>query len=116
MHTFIADVNTDIGTITRPPGVVPGDPGTVITGLIRNGITILLITSFVIFLIWTIIAGLRFIFAGGDSKSVGQAWSSIYWSLTGMVVVLASFAIIKLVETFFGISILSGAGVQIPGT
>ncbi len=104
---------TQLGTITPPDGVVPGDPETVITSIIRNGIYLLLIVSFIIFLIWTIIAGLRFIFAGGDSKSVGQAWGSIYWSLIGMIVVVGAFAIIKLVETFFGITILSGGGLPL---
>lgn len=116
MLNLIAGVNEDIGVITPPAGVVPGDPGTVIPNLIRSGITLLLIVSFIIFLIWTILAGLRFIFAQGDSKTVGQAWSSIYWSLIGMVVVVGAFAIIKLVETFFNISILTGGGITIPGT
>lgn len=102
-----------LGTIEAPPGVVSGDPETTVITLVRNGITLLLIISFVVFLIWTMIAGLRFIFAQGDSKSVGQAWSSIYWSLIGMVVVVGAFAIIKLVEGFFGIHILTDGGIPI---
>lgn len=107
-----------LGTIQAPPGVVSGNPESVIVSIIRNGLRLFLIGAFVIFLIWTIIAGLRFIFAGGDSKSVGQAWASIYWSLIGMIVVLGAFAIIKLVEAFFGINILSGGGVPLlpPGS
>src|SRR3989344_9342071 len=92
-----------VGTIQPPPNTVPsGDPTSTIAGLIRNGISLLLIASFVIALIWTIIAGLRFVFSGGDEKAIGQSWASIYWGLIGMVVVMGSFAIIKLVETFFG--------------
>lgn len=102
-----------LGKIDVPDSVVKGDPEGTVIGLVRNGIRLFLIVSFVIFLIWTILAGLRFIFAQGDSKSVGQAWSSIYWSLIGMVVVVGAFAIIKLVEGFFGIHILTGGGIPI---
>ncbi|OGE05314.1 hypothetical protein A3F45_03465 [Candidatus Curtissbacteria bacterium RIFCSPHIGHO2_12_FULL_41_17] len=99
-----------LGTIDPPEGAVTvtGDPTSTIAGLIRNGISLLLIASFVIALIWTIIAGLRFVFSGGDEKAIGQSWSSIYWGLIGMVVVMGSFAIIKLVETFFAVEILTG--------
>ena len=98
-----------LGTIT-PPGGIP-DPGTDPTGfvasLVQGVISILLIAAFVISLIWTIFAGYRFITAGGDEKSISSAWSQIYWGLIGMVVVLGSFAIIKLVETFFNVDIVS---------
>jgi len=101
----------DLGTI-RPPSTIPTvDPGAesaFVAGFIRNGIQLLLIASFVIALIWMIINGLRFITASGDEKTIASAWTQIYWSLIGLVVVLSSFAIIKLVETFFGVTVLSG--------
>src|SRR4030042_5617833 len=99
-----------IGTINPPPGVrnVTGDPSTFVAGIIRSAILFLIIVAFIIFFIWTIFAGFRFIFAGGDEKSVSGAWSQIYWGLLGMIVVVGSFAIIKLVETFFKVNIISG--------
>lgn len=106
----------DLGKITPPAGTVPdvgGDPSGFIATLIRNSLSLLLIAAFIIALIWTIFAGYRFIFAGGDSKNISSAWSQIYWGLLGMAIVLGSFAIIKLVETFFGVTILSG-GFQLP--
>lgn len=98
-----------LGTIT-PPDTVPtvaGDPTTFVAGLFRNAVSLLLIVAFAVFLIWTMIAGFRFIFAGGDEKTIGSAWSQIYWGLIGMAIILSSFAIIKLVETFFGVSIFT---------
>ena len=98
-----------IGTIT-PPASVPdpgADPTTYVAGLIRAGVSLLLVVAFVIFFIWTILAGLRFVFAGGDSKNISAAWSQIYWGLIGMVVVMGAFAIVKLVETFFGVTIFT---------
>lgn len=101
----IAQLGT-IGNPTKLPD--PGaDPTGFVASFIQGGISLLLIVAFVIDLIWTIFAGYRFITAGGDSKSVSSAWSQIYWGLIGMVVVLGSFAIIKLVEIFFHVDIIS---------
>jgi len=104
-----------VGTITNP-GIVPdtgGDPTSFVAGLVRGSIQFLLIIAFIVALIWTIFAGFKFIFAGGDEKAVSSAWSQIYWGLIGMVVVVGAFAIIRLVEIFFNINIVSG-GFQLP--
>lgn len=98
-----------IGTIT-PPASVPdpgADPTAYVSGLIKAGVSLLLVVAFVIFFIWTILAGLRFVFAGGDSKNISAAWSQIYWGIIGMAVVMGAFAIVKLVETFFGVTIFT---------
>ncbi len=99
-----------LGNIT-PPNTIPtvpvGKESSFVADLIRNGISLLLVSSFVIALIFTIIAGLRFITSGSDEKAVSSAWSQIYWGLIGMVIIFSSFAIIKLVETFFHVDIIS---------
>lgn len=104
----------NLGRIT-PPADVPsgGNPNFLVGSIIRNSIQLLLIASFVIALIWTIIAGLRFIFAGGDEKTIASAWSQIYYGLIGMAVIMGSFAIIRLVEVFFKVNIISG-GLVLP--
>jgi hypothetical protein len=106
----------DLGTINPPAGTIPdtgGDPTGFVAGFIRNGIWLLIITAFIVALIWTIFAGYSFIFAGDDPKKVSSAWSRIYWGIIGLVIVVGSFAIIKLVETFFGVSIIS-QGFELP--
>ena len=55
-----------------------------------------------------LIGGIRWILAGGDEKAVSSARSTITAALIGLVIVLLSFAIIKLVEAFFGVTIISG--------
>ncbi len=101
----------------EPPNSVPTlagqDPSSYIASFIKNGLQLLLIASFIIALLWTIFAGFRFITSGGDSKATGQAWTQIYMGLIGMVVVVGSFAIIKLVEIFFNVTIISG-NLQLP--
>ena len=100
-----------IGTINPPPGTIPaagGDPSDLIAGIIRNGILLLIIISFIVALIMMLLAGFKFITAGGDEKSVSSAWSQITWGLIGLIVVVGAFAIIRLAETFFRIQIISG--------
>lgn len=98
-----------VGTITNPGLPDTGNnPSGFVASLVRASISMLLIVAFIVALIWTIFAGFRFIFAGGDEKAVAGAWSQIYWGLIGMVVVLGSYAIIKLVEIFFSVNLLSG--------
>ena len=106
-----------IGTINPPSGTVTigeEDPTAFVGGFIQAGLQLLIIVAFIVTLLWTIFAGFRFLTSGGDPKNTGQAWSQIYYGLIGMLVVLSSFAIIKLVETFFGISIISGGSFQFP--
>lgn len=110
------NTNSAIGVITPPGGTIPetgGDPSTFVASLVRNGIWLMVIVAFVIAFIWIILAGLSFVFAGDDPKKVQAAWGKVYWGLIGLVIVIGSFAIIKLVETFFGITVISG-GFQLP--
>ena len=107
MENLLAQV---IGKIKPPQGTPDAgtDPSGFIAGLVRGGIQLLLIVSFVVALIWTIFAGFRFVTSGGDPKSTGQAWTQIYMGMVGMLIILGSFAIIRLVEGFFGVNIISG--------
>lgn len=119
--TFTVGLTTNVaaglGTIDPPPGVptIPQgqDPSIFVGKIIQNGLTLLITVAFIIALVWTMIAGIRFVTAGGDPKTVSSAWSQIYWGLIGLVVVLASFAIINIVQTFFGVQIINNF--QIPG-
>lgn len=104
-------MSVGLGKISPPPGAVPDvgtNPSVFVAALVKNSLALLLIVSFVIALIWMILNGLRFILAQGDEKTVASAWTQIYWTLIGMVIIMGSFAIIKMVETFFGVSVLSG--------
>ena len=107
----MASLAQGIGTIIPPPGTIPvggGSPQVVVANIIRNGITLFILVSFIIALIWMILAGVKFVTAGGDEKQVSSAWSQIYWGLIGLVVVVGAFAIIRLVEHFFRVQIISG--------
>jgi len=84
-----------------------------IVGIIRAIIQFILLVAFVLAFIMLLIGGIRWITAGGDEKGVAGARNMITGALIGLVIVLVAYAIIKLVETFFGFNIISN-GVTIP--
>jgi hypothetical protein len=83
-----------IGTI-NPPAAITSRFGTAETGglgLFMNLIVNLLIAGAGIYaFINFILAGYDFISAGGDSKKVGAAWGKITNTITGLVIIAASF-------------------------
>lgn len=77
-----------------------------------NLITILisLVMAFagLLFLAYILIGGLGWITSGGDPKAVASARSRITNAFIGLLIVVASYAIILIVEKVFGIRIVSG--------
>lgn len=79
------------------PGV-----GQLVSALTSNAMVI----AGVIFLVLIIIAGFRFISAGGDPGKIAQAWQVITYAIIGFVVVVASYLIIRVVEAMLGLNLL----------
>ena len=84
-----------------------------IVAIIRAIIQFILVVAFVLAFIMLLIGGIRWITAGGDEKGVAGARNMITAALIGLVIVLVAYAIILLVEKFFGVSIITG-GIEIP--
>lgn len=76
--------------------------------IVQAAIKFILVIAFIAAFIMLLIGGIRWILAGGDEKAVSGARNTITAALIGLVVVLLSFAIIKLVENFFGVTVISG--------
>lgn len=84
---------SDLGALT-----IPG----VVSGLIRLVLVIVALVFFAM-LIW---GGIRWIASKGDKAEVENARNQITHALIGLAIVFVAWAIIKLVEVLFGISIL----------
>lgn len=76
-------------------------------------IKLLLLVAFIVAFIFLVIGGIRWITAGGDPKGVEAARNTVTAALIGLVIVLSAFALIKLIEFFFNITIISGP-IEIP--
>lgn len=72
--------------------------GNLIPALISFGLVIGVII-FVFFLVW---GGIQWISSGGDKGQMEQARSKIFNALVGIIILLSFFAILNLVECFFG--------------
>lgn len=84
-----------------------------IVTIIRAAISFILVVAFVAAFIFLLLGGLRWITAGGDEKAVASARNMITAALIGLVIVLLAYAIIRLVEIFFGVNIITG-GITLP--
>lgn len=111
LFTSSVYAQASLGTIQAPSGIpsTNNDPTAFVSDIVRNGIRLMLIVTFVAAFISIILAGFKFITGQGDPKEVSAAQSHLTWSIIGLVVVLVAFAIIRVAETFFRISIISNS-------
>jgi len=76
--------------------------GSIVSGLVR----LILVVAALIFFFILVIGGIRWIASGGDKAQTENARNQITAALVGLVIVFAAWAIVKLIQTFFGINIL----------
>ena len=82
-----------------------------IGNMIKGGISLVLIVVTVVFFFILFIGGLKWITSGGDEKKVAAARAQITNALIGLAIVFASWAIIKLIEALFGITIIGNLNI-----
>jgi len=70
-------------------------------------LTLGLIIGTVIFLFIIIIGAIQWISSGGDKNALEEAKHKITNAVVGIIILFAVFAILKVIENFFGISILA---------
>lgn len=75
--------------------------------LLPNFVTLALIIGAIIFFFMLVIGAIQWISSGGDKAAIEAARGRITQALVGIVVLFSVFAIIKLIEVFFGIHILT---------
>src|SRR3989338_621441 len=98
-----------VGTELVPNQLAPiNNPIEVVRGIIK----FILLLAFVIAFIMLLVGGIRWIMAGGDEKSVEKARNTITAALIGLVVILVAYALIRIVELFFNVNVITG-GVDI---
>lgn len=73
----------------------------IVSGLIKMALVIAAIVFFFIL----VIGGIKWIASGGDKAQTETARNQITAALVGLVIVFAAWAIIALIQTFFGINI-----------
>jgi len=97
-----------VGTINNPLtkyGAYNAQGGGLI-GLFTNVLRLVFVVAGIYALMNFIIAGYQYMTAGGDSKALSSAWSRIWQTLFGLVIIVSSFALAAL----FGYLIFGDAG------
>jgi uncharacterized membrane protein len=77
-----------------------------VPGIVSGAIRLILVVAALVAFVFLIIGGIRWVTSGGDKEKTARAQQTLTAALVGLVIVFASWAIIKLIETFFGIEIL----------
>ena len=95
-------------------GIDPGEGfetiADITVGSILSGaIQLVLIVAALVFFFLLIIGGIRWMTAGGDKEKAGAARGQLTSALVGLAIVFAAWAIIRLIELLFGVSIISGS-------
>lgn len=104
--TFLSPALAQTINIT-PGGQFTGLNSITIAGIISAIIILVLIVAALIFFFMLVWGGIRYITSGGDKGQTEAARNQITAALIGLVIVFAAWAIINLVNLFFGINILS---------
>lgn len=98
----------DIQNFSIPSGKVGNH-----ANALADYITIFWETAFILsglgFLLYLLLGGFRYLMAGGDQKAVMEAKNIIVHAIIGLGIIAASFVIIRIVESIFGLTIITGA-------
>lgn len=84
-----------------------------ITALIPKMVNLLFVIAVVVFFFMLVIGGIRWISSGGDKNQTDSARSQITSAIIGLVIVLSTYAIISLIDAFFGINIIEGLNLNV---
>ena len=95
--------------VPKPSGMEIQDLGLFISRVIAVAFVIAGILVFA-FLVW---GGLEWIMSGGDKTKTEQARNRITAALVGLAIIAAAYAVMKLIQYFFGLNVLDG-GVTLP--
>jgi hypothetical protein len=75
--------------------------------VVPNAIGLAFLIGSLIFFFIMIVGAIGWISSGGDKAAIETARSRITSAIVGLVVLLSLFALLKIIETFFGVNILT---------
>jgi hypothetical protein len=78
-----------------------------LSSLLKSGIVLIFVAGGVLFFFILTTGGIKWLSSSGDKAKLESAQKQISSSLVGLVILLSSFAIIKLIEVLFGIDLLN---------
>jgi len=77
-----------------------------IPGMVSGFLMLILVVAALAFFFILVIGGIKWIVSGGDKAHTEGARNQITAALVGLVIVFSAWAIVQLIDTFFGVNIL----------
>ena len=69
-----------------------------IIGLVKNAVNFLILLGGIIAVLYIVVAGFKYIFAGGDPEAAGKARTMLWNGLIGLVIIIGAYVIARTVE------------------
>lgn len=101
----IPDISGGGQTINAPTGIPQPEPG-MMSKIIGNGINIFIIIAIVLCIISVVWAGIQWTSSSGNKEKIASARARLTWSLIGLIIVLTSFFIVKIVGGIFNVNLI----------
>ena len=126
-NNLIAADTTGIGSLqpvsdARAPEAVTKEGTFVLRSLetyLGDIIGVITILATLFFIVYAFLAAFEWVTSGGDSGKVAKARDRLIWSTLGLILIVASYAIVGLIGSLVGINILEPAELiksVVPGT
>ena len=81
--------------------------GAFFSAVIPNLVGLAYVIGVLIFFFMLITGAIQWISSGGDKQALESARGKLSNALVGIIILFSAFAVIKVIETFFGINILT---------
>jgi magnesium-transporting ATPase (P-type) len=91
----------------QPPKDIPTGGLSVLSKALNGGITIFIIATVIITIIFIVWSGFQWAYSGGDKSKVAAARGRMTWAVIGLIIALAAVFIINILGSFFGVKLLS---------
>ncbi|MDP3724549.1 MAG: pilin [bacterium] len=99
---------SELGTIDNPlVGKYRGPGG--ISNLLNNVVSLIFIIAGILVFFFLLFGGIKWIVSGGDAKKTEEARNMITAAIVGLAIVALAWAIVKVLEQFFGLPLTGGA-------
>jgi hypothetical protein len=79
-----------------------------LSGIISAAIQLILVIASIVFFFILVVGGIRWIVSGGDKAQTETARNQITAALVGLVIVFSAWAIVSLINVFFGVDLFGG--------
>ena len=98
---------TEVGNPALPQNLTSLTGTSFMSKIVSTGTSLLLFFGVIIFSFIFILGAIKWLSSSGDKVKLESAQKQISSGLVGLVILLSSFVIIKLIETVFGIDLLN---------